>query len=232
MAVDESQSTSGNVASVCRVSNRFSKGGLIMLRSLALIFLCATAAASPPLTITQSGYYLTVIDANGNPSLERIATVIDLRDGGIVPDVPPIVITPEPPPVVVDAALVAEIKAAAVAIQDPSSAQGISLAYTQIRDAFGDGLVSPESVWPVLKTATDSALVVTAGKDWKPFRSKLSAIITARKQQGLLDGKDEIIAYLTAIKAGLEQAAEGSAAISFADTIKIVKATNEAIDAN
>lgn len=205
---------------------------MIVIRSLTLIFLCATASASPPLTITKSGYYLTVVDANGNPSLERIATVIDLRDGGVVPDVPPIVITPEPPPVVVDDALVAEIKAAAVAIQDPASAQGISLAYTQIRDAFSDGLVSAEAIWPVLKTATDSALVVTSAKDWKPFRSKLSAVITARKQQGTLDTKDEIIAYLTAIKAGLEQAAEGSAAISFADTIKIVAKTNEAIDDN
>jgi hypothetical protein len=203
-----------------------------MLRSLILSLFCSVAVAAPPLTITKSGYYLTIVDASGNPSLEKIATVIDLRDGGVVPDVPPVVVVPEPPPVVVDAALVAEIKAAAVAIQDPSSAQGISLAYTQIRDAFSDGLVSSESVWAVLKTATDSALVVTSAKDWKPFRSKLSAIITARKQQGLLDGKDEIIAYLTAIKAGLEQAAEGSSAISFADTIKIVAKTNEAIDDN
>lgn len=203
-----------------------------MLRSLILSLFCSVAVAAPPLTITKSGYYLTIVDASGNPSLEKIATVIDLRDGGTVPDVPPVVVVPEPPPVIVDAALVAEIQAAAVSIQDPASAQGILLAYTQIRDAFSDGLVSDEAIWPVLKTATDSALVVTAGKDWKPFRSKLSAIITARKQQGTLDTKDEIIAYLTAIKAGLEQAAEGSAAISFADTIKIVAKTNEAIDAN
>lgn len=207
-----------------------------MIRSLLLSLLCATAvAAAPPLTITKTGFYLTVIDAAGNPTLEKITTVIDLRDGGVIPDVPPVIPQPDDPPVVqppvsVDAALISEVKTNALAIQDPASSQAVALVYTQIRDAFNDGLLTEDTIWPTIKIATDSALVTTAGKDWKPFRSKLSSIITVQKQQGNLDTKDELFAYLTAIKAGLEQSAEGSTAIGFADTLKIVQSTNEAID--
>ena len=51
------------------------------LKSLIGTAIFLIAGVAPPLTITDSGYWVTVVDDNGTPSLVRITTVIDLRSG-------------------------------------------------------------------------------------------------------------------------------------------------------
>lgn len=211
-----------------------------LLIPLTLVLCSLASAASPPLTITKSGYFLTIIDSTGAPVFQKIDNVTDLRPVSSVPvnpvPVDPVVPVdpPKPPVVLVDKALAASITEAAKAVADPASSQGVALVYSHVSDAYSDGLVSTTSLWNVLKVATDASLAKTsvAGKDWKPFRTKLSDIITDRKQKGTLSTKEQISVFLASVKLGLEQSAIGSSAIAFDQVVSIVKSTNEAIDAN
>ena len=68
-----------------------------MLQILATLLVTCAAVASPPLTITESGYYVTTVDASGIPTLEKINSVTDLRTGTPPPVVPDKPVPPAPP---------------------------------------------------------------------------------------------------------------------------------------
>lgn len=196
------------------------------------LVLAVQLLASPPLTITKSGYFLTLVDSNGVPTFEKIANVTDLR-GGVVPDVPPVdppVIQPAPK---IDQAIVNSVKASSLAVNDALTAQGIAAVYAHVLGALEDDLITTVNVWPILKTATDSAVgVVASGKDWKPFRDDLSSSITAGRQRGTLSAKADVLRLMRSVQHGLELSADGSTALSLAKMVSIAAKTNEAIDAN
>lgn len=185
------------------------------------------AAATPPLTITSSGYYLTHIDADGVPVYTKIETVVDLT-GSSAPS-PEDPDAPSPP--VVDPELVVRVKSLALAVDDPQSGQAISAVYSHIRGALDDGTLTAETVWGPLKQATDSALgVISEGKDWSGFRTKLTAEYTDAKQRGKLGTPEQIAVVLLSVQHGVELAADGSAAISMDQMVEIARRTNLAID--
>lgn len=203
----------------------------------AILWLSTGIIAAPPLTITQRGYWLTVVDAAGVPSLVKVDTVVDLRSGGapdpdpIPPvDIPPVADTPRPE---LDLATVTAVRDAAIAISDPNGSQAIAAVYDHIRGAFSDGLLDDATLWTALKTATDDALTITSGSvNWSPFRVKASAIITEAKQHGTLSSKAAIEKTLRSIKQGLAMSADGKPMISDAQLVQIAIKTNEAIDGN
>lgn len=190
---------------------------------LAILF-SGYANGQPPLTITPSGYYITQLDADGVPSMVQITTVIDLTGGVDVPGPPS---NPK-----VDADLVRQVQRLAGKVDDPQSAQAIAWVYLQIHDALSDGLLNASTVWVAMKQATDSALgVVATGKDWEGFRDELSDVITVARQRGTMQTSGEIALMLRSVQHGLELSADGSDALTMAQTAAITAKTNEAIDA-
>ena len=207
-----------------------------MLQILATLLVTCAAVASPPLTITESGYYVTTVDASGIPTLEKINSVTDLRTGTpppVVPDkpVPPAPPKPAPPKIELDLALVKDSTAWAKAIADPLTAQAISLVYDQVGGAYQDGLVDGLTVWTVLKDSTDAAVaVVGSGKDWVQYRTKLSDVITLGRQKGTLAEKQAVLVLLNSLRQGLEMAADGTPSLALGKAVEIATKTNGVID--
>jgi len=211
---------------------------------LLIAFLyCFPAFADRPLTITPGGYWLTYIDGNGVPSFVKVDNVLDLRSSeqpkppveepkpDAVPDTP---VEPKPPVVPdFDLTLVKDSQAWAESIGDTDTSQAISAVYAHVGGAFEDGLVKPESIWQVLRVATNDAIKIADGKkDWKPFRDKLSDIVTLGLQQGTLADKKAVMRLINSVRQGLDQSADGSTAITIDKLIRIAASTNGAIDAN
>jgi len=195
--------------------------------------ICCVAVADPPLTITDAGYWLTYVDSSGIPAYQKIEDVRDLRGLPAPPrDEPPQ--TPEIPETPrFDLDLVTNTETWAREMGDPLTAQAISAVYAHVGVAYEDGIVSQTALWIVLRDASDKAIVVAAsGKDWKSFRAKISDIVTLRQQQGTLGDKKEVSILLRSVKQGLDQAADGSIALSIDKLIKIAASTNGVIDAN
>lgn len=205
------------------ITSHLTKSAVLWLLTCSL---CIAQTASP-LTITENGYYLTVVDADGAPSYVRIETIIDLRGGdNPSPDDPT---KPDSPPV--DTELVAKVKSWSLAVDDPQSAQAISAVYAHIRGAISDGTLTAGNVFGTLKQATDSALgVIAEGKDWFDFRSKLTAEFTDAQQRGKLGTVEQISVVLLSVQQGVELAADGSTAISMDQLVEIARRTNLAID--
>lgn len=198
--------------------------GFWMLAVLVwIVGIGATAFGQPPLTITEAGYFLTVVGEDGAPSHVKLTTIIDMRGG----DSP----TPPDQPEF-DLELVKKVRAWAEVNKDPQSAQALAVVYSHVRGAFDDGILNQTTVWPALKQATESALpIVATGTDWKPFRDQLTAVLTERTQRGTLQTAPEISLLLISTQQGLELSADGSNAIGLDAMVAITKVTNEAIDA-
>lgn len=195
--------------------------GYVAIYALSL---AAIANAQPPLTITDAGYFITVVGDDGVPRLVQITTIVDLRGGGDTPS------PPDKKPDV-DAELVKQVKSWAGSVEDPQTAQAIAAVYSHVRGAVADGKLATAGSWDVLKQATDCAIaVVGSDADWQPFRDELSAVITEGKQRGTLSGKPEIVRLLRSVQAGLELSADGSDALALDKLAEIARKTNEAID--
>lgn len=190
-----------------------------------IVGIIATSAFSqPPLTITEAGYFLTVVGDDGTPSHIKLTTIIDMRDGGDSPTPPD---QPE-----FDLELVKKVQGWAEANKDPLSAQALAAVYSHVRGAFEDGILDQTTVWPALKQATECALpIVDSGTDWKPFREQLTAVLTERTQRGTLQTAPQIKLLLISTQQGLELSADGSEALGLDALTQIAKVTNEAIDA-
>lgn len=188
----------------------------------ASVMLSGVANAQPPLTITPSGYYVTELGPDGVPVLVQITTVIDMTGADV----------PAPPDGgEVDQALVKKVKGWASNVEDPQAAQAIAAVYSHIRGAVDDGILSPVTVWPALKDATDSSLeLVDSGQKWKPFRDELSAVVTEGRQRGTLQSAAAISRMVRSVQHGLELSADGSDALPLDVLTNVAAKTNEAID--
>lgn len=197
------------------------------LLSLLYLLLASLACGQPPLTITSSGYFLTVVDDAGVPSLVKITQVIDLLAGiDLPPDEPD-----EPQPPEFDLLAVASVREWSAAVSSPQTAQAIAAVYSHVRGAVEDDIVATGDTWSVLKSATDAAIGIAAeGRDWKPFRDKLGALITERRQRGTLATRADIVRLLHSVQQGLELSADGSIALSMDKLVRTAKSTNEIID--
>lgn len=203
---------------------KFWTGFWIFAVAVWIVAIVATSVfGNPPLTITEGGYFLTVVGDDGVPSHVKLTTVIDLRDGGNQPP-------PNPPEF--DLELVKKVQAWAEENKDPIASQALAAVYSQVRGAFEDGILDRTTVWPALKAATEAVLpIVDSGKDWTPFRDKLTAVLTERTQRGTLQTDPQINLLLISTQQGLELSADGSDAIGLDVMVQISKVTNEAIDA-
>jgi hypothetical protein len=94
-----------------------------------------------------------------------------------------------------------------------------------------DRVLSPTTVWPVLKDATDAAVkIVDTSADWSTFRTKLSAFVTEGRQRGTLQSNRDVMRMIRSVQHGLELSADGSDALGLDKLVAIAAKTNEAID--
>lgn len=180
----------------------------------------ALAQTNPPLTITETGYYLTTIGSDGIPSYVQIKTIIDLRSSTPPP--------PEEPKL--DLELINKVQGWSKGIADTQSAQAMASVYAHIRGALEDDTLTPESSWKALKQATDSSLNLVGSKDWSVFRDNLTAEFTQSQQRGNLSSKKQILRAFISVQKGLELSADGSTAITMDQVVEITRRTNLAID--
>ena len=201
-------------------------------------------AAAPPLTVTDAGYFLTVVDDNGVPSMLALDRVVDLRSNPSDP-IPPVITAPPTDPVPpgpdtlpptkadIDVATVKSVQEWAAAVSDPNGSQAVAAVYDHVQKAYGDGLLSDSSVWSALKSATDDALTIASpAVNWSTFRTHLSDLITLGRQRGTLGKKVEINRTLSSIKHGLDLSADGTPMLSDSTLVAIAIKTNEVIDAH
>lgn len=187
------------------------------------VAMTASAFGQPPLTITEAGYFITTLDAEGKPVYTELTTVIDLT-GGNAPSPP----GDEPK---FDMELVKLSQEWAKEVGDPKSAQALAAIYSQVRAALEDEVLSKGNIWPTLGKATDKGLaVVDSVEKWKPFRAKLTALMTERSQRGTLSTPQQINTLLLSVQQGLEQSADGSDALGVDVLVQIAKCVNEVID--
>lgn len=186
-----------------------------MLRLLTVLLILGTTTlfADSPLTITDNGYYLTVVDSSGIPALSQIEVVVDLRTGTtpIPPTFSPPEIEPAPPirpPVVpvLDLARVEEVRKLTPA-NDPMTAQAIAFVYAQVAVALHNDRFPSNQVWDKVRVATEQTLLVIEGEqDWSFFRGKMSSIITEAVQRGTLNDRESITKFLWSSQRGIESA--------------------------
>lgn len=201
------------------------RNNLRIVSAIVMLLLMGSVGlmAQPPLTITSAGYFITQVDDQGVPSLVQLTTVIDLTQED----------TPAPPDLTgVDLAVAATVKEWADAANQPQGAQAIAAVYSHVKGAVEDSIVSPVTVWDVLKDATDSSISISKSSGWADFRSKLSAMVTLDRQKGLLDSPAAISRFLRSVQHGLELSADGSTALELDLLVAIAAKTNEAIDAH
>lgn len=200
---------------------------IFFLLSMAIL----PVVAAPPLTVTDSGYYLTVIDAAGVPTLQKIGNITDLRTDGVPPVTPPT--KPAPSKVALDLTIVKDSTAWAKAVDDSLTAQGLALAYEGVMAGCQDDSLDTTTVWEAMRVSTDKAIgIVGTGKDWKGYRTKVSELITLGVQKGTLSDNRSVLVLLNSLRQGLEMSADGSAALPLGKSVAIATATNEAIDDN
>lgn len=191
---------------------------LTILFCLLLPTLVQAETSDQLLTITKSGYYLTVVTADV-PVYVKLINVIDLTSSSPTPNPTP---TPTPNPKF-DMELVKNVQTWAKVANDPQASQGIAAAYSTIRKA------NLESPWVVLKGATDQAITLLESKeDWETFRKNLSAVLTERSQKGTLNNEQ----FLHSVQQGLEMSADGSVALPTDTLTKIISNTEALINAS
>lgn len=206
--------------------NRFAQHALLGLA--ILVGSIGVIAGPPPLTITDAGYFLTIVDTDGVPSLVRIPTVVDLRKGGEAP--PELPDAPEQPdpeePVEPPAGISADAAEWSAAVGDPKGAQEYALIFETVRDAAIDGKVTTATVYHVLHSAADAVM----DEQWQPFRRKLSDYLIAKTQEGWLSNKTEIANTLEAVRYGVAYSARGSDSITPGEALAVVSKTNSIVN--
>jgi hypothetical protein len=138
---------------------------------LATLCLCvAAAAAGPVLVITDGGYQVMSVGADGKATLQPVGQVVDMRG------------TPPGPPVTPDTSdpIASQVKGWAAEIADPTSAQALTIVYREVaKMAPGQ---PRDKVMQALRQASDSVLTQTGGTEkWKGWRAKVSGLIDAQE---------------------------------------------------
>lgn len=189
------------------------------------VVLLTVAPAAPPLTITDAGYFLTAVDANGVPTLERIDTVVDLRTGGDLPptaDDPP-QSEPEPPP----DGISADTYRWASQVDRSDEAQKYALIFETVRDGVLDGQVPIVKITDALKLSADGLI----GDQWQEFRQRVGDHLVDSLTRGDLGTPEKAAGELELIRYGIAYSArETENALTDADAVAVVAKVNSVID--
>lgn len=187
------------------------------------------ATAGPPLTITDSGYWITVVD-DGVPTLVPVGPVIDLRSGsqppaddgtGNDPDDP--TDAPAPPP----QGIGADVARWAAEVNRPDEAQRYALIFETVRDGTLAGDIPIVKVLDVLKRSADGMI----SDDWTAFRQSVGDYLTDRLTTGQMGTVKKAAGELELIRYGLGYSArDAENALTDADMVEVVAKVNSIVD--
>lgn len=171
--------------------------------ALSLITLMSLSAhgAGPTLVITDAGYQIMSVGADGKAVLQDVGQVVDLRGNapGPVPG-------PTPPPPGETDPIASKVSGWAKDVGDPTGAHSLATVYEAIgKSSQGQ---SREKVLGALRQATDAVLSATqSAEKWKPWRDKVSALIDAEEAKGPIDWPK----FCASVSKGLKDAAPAMA---------------------
>lgn len=188
---------------------------------LVLLFTLGLAADPPPLTITDAGYFYTILDEAGYPSYQHVENITDLR--GNKPEEPE---EPEdkPPPVGISN----DVYGWASEVDDPKGAQEYAMLMATVRDGVLADKVTNANLFDVLRESGDAVL----NSDWDVFRQNLSEYFSAQMQEGDLSSKVQIANKLELIRYGSKYSARNSPSITEGEALAVISKTNSVINAN
>lgn len=201
---------------------------LSALVSLALL-LSLGVFAGPPITITDNGYYVTEMSGDGTPYLVKAGPVVDLRTDRPDPDTPDTDPDDDPkdPPPKPPEGFAADVQRWAEEADKPLEAQKYEVVFATARDAAGEGLITSDHVFDVLRLSADQVL----SGHWEKFRRLVSDELAIRMQAGELDTPEELHNTLEAIRFGLGYATRHSSErLPEKDGIAVIAMVNNIID--
>lgn len=145
---------------------------------LVVLWSAGVLGAGPALVITEKGYSLMTVGADGNPVLTPVTQVVDLR-GGSGP-------TPGPVPPVDADPIAVQVKGWSDSVGDPTSRQALAEVYRRVGEASAGQ--PREKVLSALRQATDGVLNSTGGTvKWAPWRENVSKLIDSEEAKGPVD---------------------------------------------
>jgi hypothetical protein len=170
----------------------------------------AALAGGAALVITDKGYQIMTVGADGAAVLQPVSQVVDLRT---TPGTDPV---PGPTPAPPSSTTAAKVKELASAVDDPGGAAILAAVVKALLEAklpptayetspnalgmaFSSALVEYEKTSPGARTR------------WQPFRDGLSSLINEQRSQGKLGTQAQWDRFLSDTQSGLEGAAGGAA---------------------
>lgn len=198
------------------------------LLGLTLLLVAGVIAGPPPITITDSGVYATILDDAGVPSFVRVTDVTDLRTDGdsppIVPDGPE---EPDPPTELVPPpeGISADVAGWASDAGDSVGAHKYALIFETVHDGVLDDLVASDDVFRVLKESANGII----DQRWKTFRRNLGEYLVDAGQTGKFETKELLADQLELIRYGVVYSTRDSEPITTAEAVEVIAKVNAVI---
>lgn len=205
---------------------------------LAALLVCGSLQAAEtklaPGTWRGQAIVTIVVDAAGNQTVtvDPSAPLVITGGGGIAPPPGP---GPVQPTVGIGAAAAKLTKDTIAAGGTPTTAAGISSAYSLVGDSVSEGKTPPESALGGINFLLDGLLATQPDKDkWTAWRVALGKEFDTVRQDGLLKTKEQYAKAFKDVSAGINgvikfngsltaPAQEANANVGFLDKIDIAK---------
>lgn len=189
-----------------------------------LAVLLIAGVINEPITITDSGIFQIVVDADGKPAFAEITEVIDLRTKtGDKPDPEPPIEEPPAPP----EGISQDVAKWTVEAGDITGAKKYSLLFEIARDGVESGKIPVAKLFPVLRESADAVI----GDKWGTFRINLGDYLNEQLRVGNFKEKAEIVSQLELIRYGIAYAVKDSEPLSDADALVVLSKVGSIIEA-
>jgi len=175
-----------------------------LVSALLLLSTAIATAGGPALVITDKGYELMTVGADGRVKTELVTQVVDLRTGAT--PVPPPGDTPPP----TERPVAQKVAGFARSVNDPNGAAVLAEAVQLLIDADLPASAyteSPSALGMAFGTTLSRYETLPQGQGartrWQPFRDNLSTLINDMRSRGELVTKEQWATFLKDTKAGL-----------------------------
>lgn len=197
-----------------------------MYRRTMLVALAIVCSITAPSVMRQSFAEVVLVRVEDSKNATFLITVKDgvvtvnpikrVITAGTITTQPPDNPDNPPPTTEPNKELIAQIKTETQTVLTAggtkTSGAAIASVYSLVSDKVSKGEIALDK-WPAaLSQATDAVFIIQQDKaQWKTFRDRLGASLTAIQQRGALDTKEEVASTLKDIATGMNQATGFSA---------------------
>jgi hypothetical protein len=192
----------------------------VRLISALLILVCASVAQAQteaPIVVNRSGVFYLLEGADGVPFLKPVAKYIIMGDAPAPPPVTPPTNPPGEPPIIPPPTgdeVGPKVREWTRNVDHPLGRQALVLIYGTVADKVADGSISVTQAAPAVRASTDTVFAtIGGGEKWADFRLKVGDLANQLGSQGKLNTKEQMAAYLRAVKLGLSLGTQSQAAL-------------------